>query len=167
METLTRLYYIRHSFEAFDSFLITSIVRRLSETITHLNASTQTAHRLRLPSEDTLRSSLVLYASGLRAQAKNIHLCTLVYFGLQSLIRPADLQFLQRFINPPTDAEMPPKMPLAITSWPLPICRMNEDPKKAALNRMVRTYERMTRDPRLRVLREESEMLDDEEGEVV
>jgi hypothetical protein len=151
-ETLTRLYYLRHSFEAFDSFLATSIVRHLGACITFLNTSPVTAMRLRLPSEEILRSSLVLYASGLRAHARNYHFCTLIYFALQSLIRPADLQFLLRFITPPTAAEMPPRMPHAITSWPLPIVRLNEDPKKGALNRLVGLYERMRKDSGLELL---------------
>lgn len=148
METLTRLYYLRHSFDTFDAFLTTSIVRHLSATITHLSLPLELARRLRLPTEETLRSALVLYTVGLCAQAKNTYICTLIYLGLQSLIRPVDLQLLLRYVVPPMEEEMLPKVPRAITSWPLPICRMNQDPKKAALNRMVSEYERMTTGPR-------------------
>jgi hypothetical protein len=158
METLTRLYYLRHGFDALDLLLITLIVRRLNASITYLSASPAIARRLRLPSEETLRSSLVLYASGLRAQAKNINLCTLIYIGLESLMRPEDLQFLSTFITPPTDDELPLKSSPVITSLPLPICRIDEDPRRVALNKLVSDYERRTRDLGLRTVN------DDEEG---
>lgn len=37
---------------------------------------------------------------------------------------------------------MPPLGHEAVTSWPLPIIGMSEDPKKSALNNMVRDYEK-------------------------
>jgi hypothetical protein len=163
METLTRLYYLRHSFDTLDFLLTTIIVRRLSASIAYLSASPVIAQRLRLPSRETLRSSLVLYAAGLLAQAKNIYLCTLIYFGLEGLIRPEDLDFLSRFIKPPTDEETPLRLPHAITSWPLPICRIDEDPKRASLNKLVSEYERRTKDPRLITANDEVEREEQEQ----
>jgi hypothetical protein len=93
----------------------------------------------------------------LLAQAKNIYLCTLIYFGLEGFIRPEDLDFLSRFIKPPTDEEIPLRLPHAITSWPLPICRIDEDPTRASLNKLVSEYERRTKDPRLMMANDEGE----------
>jgi len=138
-ETLLRAYYLRHSFDNFDPMLVNFIIERLGASISGLRS---TPPGSQLPDEDTLRSTLILCATGLRSQAKSYHVCNLAYFGLQSQMRPADIQLLLTYTKPPVDVDMPPLAHEAVTSWPLPIIGMSDDPKKSALNKMFKDYEK-------------------------
>ncbi|KAH7130570.1 hypothetical protein B0J11DRAFT_523464 [Dendryphion nanum] len=140
-ETLVRLYYLRHSFDSFDPMIVNFFIEQISAAIVGLNADAQATSNQRLPAPDVLRSTLILSAIGLRAQAKSYHVSTLAFLALQTNMLPTDLQLLLTYITPPTEADMPPVLS-AITSWPLPIIQMNEDPNKSALNNMVKEYER-------------------------
>ncbi|KAF3052549.1 hypothetical protein E8E11_004299 [Didymella keratinophila] len=91
--------------------------------------------------QELLRSTLILCGTGLRTQAKSYHVCNLAYYGLQSQMRPEDVQLLLTYAKPPDKSDMPPLGYEAVTSWPLPIISMSEDPKKAALSKMVKDYE--------------------------
>ncbi|KAH7111328.1 hypothetical protein B0J11DRAFT_543564 [Dendryphion nanum] len=143
IETLSRLYYLRHSFDRLDVFFVNSSIRQLSASILNLNPDEQTNTRQRLPAQEVLRSTFILCASGLCSQAKNHHICTLVYYGLQNIMRPEDVQLLLKYTMPPTEVDMPSLTQDAILSWPLPIIKINESPEWSALNRMVREYEKM------------------------
>lgn len=139
-ETLLRTYYLRHSFDTFDPMLVNFIIERLGACIAALSTDMSTIPRQQLPDQETLRSTLILCATGLRSQAKSFHVCNLAYLGIQSQMRPRDLQLLLTYVKPPTEAEMPPLDHETVTSWPLPIISMSEDPKKSALSKMVKDY---------------------------
>ena len=123
--------------------LVNFIIERLGASISELRADTSTALSQRLPDQEILRSTLILCATGLRSQAKSYHVCNLAYFGLQSQMRPEDLQLLLTYVKPPAETNMPPLDHEAVTSWPLPIISMSDDPKKSALNKMVKDYENL------------------------
>ncbi|KAF1923885.1 uncharacterized protein M421DRAFT_404860 [Didymella exigua CBS 183.55] len=139
-ETLLRSYFLRHSFDNFDPMLVNFIIERLGASIADLGADHPAALHQRLPVKEILRSTLILCATGLRAQARNYCVCNLAYYGLQSQMRPEDLQLLLTYAKPPEETDMPPSDHDAVTSWPLPIIRMSEDPKKSALSKMVKDY---------------------------
>lgn len=140
-ETLLRTYYLRHNFETFDPMLVNFIIERLGACMAALNTNDTVTLRRHLPDQETLRSTLILCVTGLRSQAKNYHVCNLAYLGIQSQMRPEDLQLLLTYIKPPSAEDMPPLDPDSVTNWPLPIISMNENPSKAALNNMVKGYE--------------------------
>ncbi|KAF3003580.1 hypothetical protein E8E13_006619 [Curvularia kusanoi] len=140
-ETLLRTYYLRHNFETFDPMLVNFIIERLGACMAALNTDDTSTLRRHLPDQGTLRSTLVLCVTGLRSQAKNYHVCNLAYLGIQSQMRPEDLQLLLTYVKPPSAQDMPPLDPDSVTNWPLPIISMNEDVSKAALNNMVKGYE--------------------------
>lgn len=142
-ETLLRAYYLRHSFEHFDPMLVNFIVERLGASISGLHTAASTTPSTQTLDEDILRSTLILCATGLRSQAKSYHVCTLAFLGLQSQMRPADRQLLLTYVKPPAEMDMPPLDLDAVTSWPLPIIGMSDDPKKSALNKMVKDYKKL------------------------
>lgn len=120
--------------------LVNFVIERLGACISALRADPSTALDQHLPSAEILRSTLILCAMGLRSQAKSYHVCTLAYLGLQSQMQPGDLQLLLTYVKPPVEEDMPPLDHEAVTSWPLPIISMSEDPEKAALSKMVKEY---------------------------
>lgn len=139
-ETLLRAYHLRHSFDTFDPMLVNFIIERLGASISGLRAEIPTTLDQSLPDKEVLRSTLILCATGLRSQAKSYHVCTLAYLGLQSQMQPDDLQILLTHVKPPAEEDLPPLDCEAVTSWPLPIISMSEDPKKSALSQMVKDY---------------------------
>lgn len=142
-ETLLRTYYLRHSFDNFDPMLVNFIIERLGASIASLRATTPDTSGKQLPDEEALRSTLILCATGLVSQAKNYHVCNLAFFGLQSQMRPGDIQLLLTYVKPPGAIDVPSMDHDAVTSWPLPIISMNEDPQKSALNKMVKDYDKL------------------------
>lgn len=64
-------------------------------------------------------------------------------------MRPEDLQLLLTYAKPPDASDMPPLGYEAVTSWPLPIISMSEDPKKSALSKMVKDYESSKAEPEI------------------
>lgn len=124
--------------------LVNFIIERLGASISNLSADLQTAISQRLPHQAITRSTLILCGIGLRAQAKNYHVCNLAYCALQNNMRPEDLQLLLTYITPPTEPDMPPFTQQAVTSWPLPTIKMNEDPEKSALSTLVGEYLKKT-----------------------
>lgn len=100
--------------------LVNFIIERLGASMSDLHADTSTALSQQLPAQEILRSTLILCATGLRTQSKNYHVCTLAYYGLQSQMRPADLQLLLTYVKPPGETDMLPLGYDAVTSWPLP-----------------------------------------------
>jgi hypothetical protein len=121
--------------------LVNFIIERLGASMAELGAAGSAVHGQRAPTQEILRSTLILCGTGLRTQSRSYHVCNLAYYGLQSQMRPEDLQLLLTYAKPPDKSDMPPLGYEAVTSWPLPIISMSEDPKKAALNKMVRDYE--------------------------
>lgn len=140
-ETLLRSYYLRHSFDSFDPMLVNFIIERLGASMAELGAAGSTVPGHQPPIQEILRSTLILCGTGLRTQAKSYHVCNLAYYGLQSQMRSEDLRLLLTYAKPPDKSDMPPLGHDAVTSWPLPIISMSDDPKKAALSKMVRDYE--------------------------
>ncbi len=139
-ETLLRTYYLRHSFDNFDPMLVNFIIERLGASISGLRSNTSLSSSNRVSCQEILRSTLILCATGLRSQAKSYHVCTLAYLSLQSQMRSEDIQLLLTYVKPPTAVDMPPLDHDAVTSWPLPIISISEDPKKSALNKMFKDY---------------------------
>lgn len=140
-ETLLRSYYLRHSFDSFDPMLVNFIIERLGASMAALGAAGSTTVGQRSPMQEILRSTLILCGMGLRTQAKSYHVCNLAYYGIQSQMRPEDLQLLLTYAKPPDKSDMPSLGYEAVTSWPLPIISMSEDPQKSALSKMVKDYE--------------------------
>ncbi len=133
-EFLLRLYYIHHSFDSFDPLMVKFIITQLCASMAELRSG------LSSDSQPILQSTFLLCGTALRTQAKFLHLCTLAYCAIQSDMRAEDLQLLLTHVTLPTDLDMPPYANTAITSWPLPIIKINENPKKSALNILFKQY---------------------------
>lgn len=92
-ETLIRLYYLRHGFEACDSFLI-----HFLGTLNHLsmNAIESCGNSVYLESH---RSTVVLLTKGIYDQSRS-HFVARAVLRLQvSLMRPEDFELLRRYVE--------------------------------------------------------------------
>lgn len=114
LETLLRLYYLRHGFEAFDSFLI-----HFLGTLNHLsmNAIESNADHAYL---EPHRSTVVLITKGIYDQGQ-CHFTARAVLRLQvSLMRPEDVELLRRHVEMEEEQLMYGPLEQAVCSdWPV------------------------------------------------
>lgn len=102
LETVARLYYLRHGFEACDSFMTYFLALLASISLRALEGSGDGA-RLS-PGRgrpEVLRSTLVLAMKGLRDQGRHLHVCKVLFRLLRDRLPPAEADILGRFVVTP------------------------------------------------------------------
>lgn len=131
METLLRLYYLRHGFEAYDIFLI-SLLSFLG--FMHIK-SLKSAEAMELESR---RSTVVLMAKGLRDQSQNCFLAALVFRVLKYKMG-RESQFLLKDVDVgEEDEEEAVVMADQVhSSWPIDIEWIDMDPNKQRLENLI------------------------------
>lgn len=136
LETLMRLYYARHSFAAFNPWVVNAMTVIDNNAISALKAENDTAGNL-----IDHRSALVLAAKALESQSLNFYTATLCAVQLHGAARTQDLQMLRTYVrgaehslvNQATLAQHPS------SRWPLPIIAINEDPEQHRLSVLTST----------------------------
>ncbi|KAI5465269.1 hypothetical protein BGZ63DRAFT_436822 [Mariannaea sp. PMI_226] len=89
LQTLVRLYYLRHGFEAMDLFIVIPLMLAGSDCIDAIGAKTP-AKKL-----ETLRSTLLLVAKGLYNQRRNHYLAEALYRVIRGRMRPLEVALLR------------------------------------------------------------------------
>lgn len=146
METLIRLYYLRHSFAFSDCFLICHLSLLTRATL----ESISNAYRLSRPDVaalHTLRSTLFLCIKGANDQSQHIYISVVIYKLLCDSMTPEDLKALKASVALTEPAE--DDMFLASqcrSNWSLPIVKV-ESPDDTALDRMVQQMARARLSP--------------------
>jgi hypothetical protein len=81
LESLLRIYYLRHGFEAYDSMLLVHLVHLANVTLTRIAMIERSPSLRETSGEDieTLRSTLILCLKGLHDQSKNFYLSGVVF----------------------------------------------------------------------------------------
>ncbi|KAK0730418.1 hypothetical protein B0H67DRAFT_32036 [Lasiosphaeris hirsuta] len=92
-ETTMRLYYLRHGFEGFDSFLV-NFLGSLSQMAIDAMEANPDASTL-----DSLVSTVLLAAKGLHDQGRCHYVATAALRLQVSLMRPRDVELLKRFVK--------------------------------------------------------------------
>ncbi|KAJ6213211.1 hypothetical protein PSV09DRAFT_2369802 [Bipolaris maydis] len=95
LESLIRLYYMRHSFVHYDPWLIPAITRLGNDANRLLEGG---------PGEDPAnldgyRPTIILCAKALESQAQNIHIATSLGIQLYSVIKPQTLQLIRTYVK--------------------------------------------------------------------
>lgn len=151
LETLTRLYFLRHNFDACDVFLCNFLTLVANIAIESLNSTTNS-----VPS-DVSHSTIILCAQvstagieelttgftdilqGLKSQSSHYYLGNLTYKALQNILNPDDLARLGGHLGSKNNKE---DERLALehiqAGWPVPyIAKFDDDPSKAELRSFV------------------------------
>ncbi|KAF4470200.1 Zn(2)-C6 fungal-type DNA-binding domain [Fusarium albosuccineum] len=140
LETLMRLYYLRHSFDAHDMFLIQFLVFLGNQVLEILDRN------LAPQDVDAYRSTLILCVMGLHIQGASSYLMHVIYYLLRNRMKPHDRDLLLTYVkeDPGEDEELIAQHTQA--NWVLPIIKINEDPKTAILDNLVKEYETLSMD---------------------
>ncbi|XXH04590.1 DNA helicase rad5 [Hypoxylon texense] len=167
LETLLRLYYLRHSFESYDPllmhwlmFLGDVVLQRLHHhQLHHHQQSGAGSSGATVPLDlESLRSTLILCAKGLYDQGLNYHIGVLVYRLLRSRMQASDLDLLRTHIltssspssaSPPAgadaaDQDPPLMMQYVQAQWLAPIDTPTGDPSRRTLEYLLREYEKLS-----------------------
>ncbi|KAI1674091.1 Zn-C6 fungal-type DNA-binding domain protein [Pyrenophora tritici-repentis] len=140
VETVLRLYYMRHSFEVHNTFSVW-----IQVFVGNLAVEALKYARIDGSGDSTMidvhRSTLVLCALGLHSQGLSYQLGKLSFRALQVCMAPEDLQLVRTYCTPGEEAEQ--SLPLQHTQslWPLPITNINDNPDTALLNGFLREYQ--------------------------
>lgn len=152
LETVARLYYTRHGFEACDSSLAHPLALLASISLRALEGGGDGA---RLAAgrgwPEVLRSTLVLAMRGLHDQGRHLHVCKVLFRLLRDRMRPAEEDILGRFVISSGEgggeggAEgLGSEADLALhtrSRFPVPVVKMGEDLKAAVLENLVEKYQ--------------------------
>ncbi|KAG8159982.1 hypothetical protein KVR01_010619 [Diaporthe batatas] len=158
LETVARLYYLRHGFEACDSSLAYSLSLLASVSLRALGGgSGGDGGRLAAGGgrPEVLRSTLVLAMKGLHEQGRHTHVCRVLFRLLADRMGPAEAAILGRFVGSSAGegkgagagagAEADADLVLRTRSrFPVPVVKKGEDLNGAVLDNLVQKYRAVT-----------------------
>lgn len=139
LQTLVRLYYLRHGFDAMDLFIAVPLMLIGFKCIDAINGQTSESNL------EDLRSTLVLVAKGLYSQRRNHYLAEALYRVVRGRMRPQEVSLLKDTVNLDDDdnekAAGRQAMAQNVRShWPVSNVRKDEDVEKYVLNNLVDNY---------------------------
>lgn len=141
LETVGRLYFIRHSFEYCDPFLTIHLSFIAGAALDSLKLTP--AHDVE--TIKSLRSTIILSLKGLYDQGQHVHLTSVIYRLLRDRLGPQDLAILQNYVVwDPLTPEEPLLVQYAQSHYPLTMGSKHEDPTSARLENLVKQYERLS-----------------------
>jgi hypothetical protein len=149
LETLLRIYYMRHGFEAYDAMLLVHLVHLANVTLARLAQIEQTPDPPEASLEDTetLRSTLILCLKGLHDQSKNFYLSGVVFDVMKNRLSPENRNLVGRFVTLADSNVEDRSMDRSqrITSdYVIPVVNLNEHPDAGRLANMVLEFGSMS-----------------------
>lgn len=147
LETLLRIYYLRHGFECADAFLTQPLSLMAFENLQKLRTDPHG------PRGEAARSSLILAAKGLWDQGQNFWvarttLCVLRRHLEQKDFREAELPLLDREINIRLESGTREHQQIreVRSRWPPTLASMTDDPEEHRLSTLVKQHMRIHMD---------------------
>ena len=136
LQTLIRLYYLRHGFEAMDLFIVIPLMLTGYDCIDAIGDQTPATEL------ETLRSTLILIAQGLCSQRRNHYLAEALFRVIRGRMRPQELALLrgtmsleeQEAVN-----ELDEMQPVR-SHWPVSVVKKQEDVDAHILKNLVQSY---------------------------
>lgn len=137
LQTLLRLYYVRHGYEAMDLFIVIPLVLAAYDCLDAITADT--------PPEqlEALRSTLILAAKGLHAQRRNHFLADALFRVVRGRMRPAEVSLLKGIVTLRAEEEVDARPDVARTvrsHWPVTVVRDKREVGEYVLDRLVESY---------------------------
>lgn len=137
LQTLIRLYYLRHGYEAMDLFIVIPLMLMASESVDAIGDHTPPAEL------ETLRSTLLLAAKGLGSQRRNHHLAEALFRVIRGRMRPQEVALLRETMDPEEEDPLEEKkgpMQSVRSSWPVSVVKRKEDRDSHILTNLIESY---------------------------
>jgi hypothetical protein len=139
LQTLFRLYYLRHGYGSMDLFVSITLMIAASECVGAISDETP-------PNElEDLRSTLLLATKGLYEQSHNHYVAEALYKVIRGRMRPQEVALMRNSIDLVED-ESPVKKEMlqAVRSrWPVGVVKRKEDLDEHILGNLVENYARL------------------------
>jgi hypothetical protein len=132
LETLIRIYYLRHGFEALDALMVQYLSLLFFITNNAIKAAQQDS------SLDALRSTVVLAALGLRAQGAHCYLARAVFRVVRDGIGVEETDLIDRFSGPKREEMDPPKDWQMQSLWPINFASITEASADRGLGELMK-----------------------------
>ncbi|RFU81944.1 c6 transcription factor [Trichoderma arundinaceum] len=136
LQTLVRLYYLRHGFDAMDLFLVIPLMLTGSDCIDSINEQTPQSQL------ETLRSTLMLVATGLYSQRRNHYLAEALFRVIRGRMRPPEVSLLRdtMSINEKEWDDRRDMVQAVRSHWPVSVIKKKEDVDFHNLTNLVENY---------------------------
>lgn len=136
LQTLVRLYYLRHGFEAMDLFIVIPLMLAGSDCVDAIKEAPPP------PKLEVLRSTLILVAKGLYNQRRNHYLAEALFRVLRGRMRASEVALLRDTMSFEEDeVDLKQGMSQAVRSqWPVSVVKKKEDLDSHILNNLVENY---------------------------
>ncbi|KAI1102600.1 hypothetical protein F4804DRAFT_334096 [Jackrogersella minutella] len=154
LETLLRLYYLRHSFESYDPLLMHWLLFLGDSILFKLDSAGSRGGAAVAVNPESLRSTLILCAKGLYDQSRNFHIAVLLYRLLRDRMKSHDLDLLRTTVfasdsGAAGEDDQPLMTQYIQAQWLAPIVTTSgdgNDDSKRTLDYLLREYEKLSLD---------------------
>lgn len=136
LQTLIRLYYLRHGYDAMDLFIVIPLMLAGSECVEAINDQTPAAEL------ELLRSTLILVAKGLYSQRRNHYLAEALFRVIRGRMRPSELSLLKNTMKI-DEREWDEKSSMVQevrSAWPVSVVKKKEEIDSQKLTNLVESY---------------------------
>lgn len=131
-ETLVRIYYLRHSFEALDCFIVQILAVLALSTVSRIRAGTHT-----VPLE-ALQSTLVLSVVGLADQSHSFYTSQMVLGAVRNGMAQREIELVDRFMQQGrAKEEHPPQGSSGRYLWPINFGSITADREARRLGKLL------------------------------
>ncbi|KIW00564.1 uncharacterized protein PV09_07918 [Verruconis gallopava] len=145
LETLLRLYYLRHGYEQYDPFAMHFLVLLANSALGAIQSTAESS--LDLEAEESFRSTLVLCMKGIYDQSKNFYVAEVIYRLLQARLRAQDRSLIERYVSVDFTARDDRIMSQELQAqWVVPTPARNGDPDGSRLEKMTAEYQQLSMD---------------------
>ncbi|KAL6803079.1 hypothetical protein GGI42DRAFT_19984 [Trichoderma sp. SZMC 28013] len=136
LQTLIRIYYLRHGYDAMDLFIVIPLMLAGSDCVEAINDQTPAAEL------ELLRSTLLLVAKGLYSQRRNHYLAEALFRVIRGRMRPSELSLLKSTMKiDESEWEERSNMVQEVrSSWPVSVVKKKEDLDAHILTNLVESY---------------------------
>ncbi|KAG5927461.1 hypothetical protein E4U42_002212 [Claviceps africana] len=135
LQTLVRLYYLRHGFDAMDLFIVHPLMLLALECV-------ETVHETTSPCQlEALRSLLILAAKGLYEQCRNHYLAKALFRVIRGRMRESEVALLKEAVHVDDEIDAQCDLMQAVRSHlPLTLKRKKKDMDAHMLKNLVDNY---------------------------
>jgi len=136
LQTLVRLYYLRHGYEAMDLFIVIPLMLAASDCIDAINEQTPASEL------ESLRSTLVLVTKGLYTQRRNHYLAEALFRVIRGRMRPPEVALFRGILDMDGDqvVDKPDMAQTVRSSWPVSVVKKKDDVDAYILTNLVENY---------------------------
>ncbi|PVH95428.1 putative C6 transcription factor [Periconia macrospinosa] len=142
LQTLVRLYYLRHGYDAMDLFIVIPLMLHASDCIDAIVAANEQTPTSEL---ESLRSTLILATKGLQAQCQNHRLAKALFYVIRGRMRPSELALFKGILDMDKHLD-DDKFSVAQevrSNWPVSIVKHKEDVGSYVLTNLVESFVRL------------------------